>query len=456
MSRPRVPVALMNAPLTKIAAITLVLLGAPALLAQQPQEIGHVKPNSYSTRAIAIPPFEMQGDQALQGDILSETLGNDLRLSGFFHQPTNPQFVAQTHALDVKEGKIHYAEWSRLDVSYVVKGKYTIKGDQLEAEARTYDATSGTYIFGKKYPGYSSSDPRYLAHRIANDIVQRITGWPGVAHTKMVFARDNGMVGGKNTKEIFVMDADGQNVRKITDDKSLDVTPSWGANGTEVYYTTYKDFNPDLAGIFLNGSYNWFISRFPGLNISANWSQKRGLIVLTLYKDGNSELYLLNREGKGPGGKEPKRLTFNKAIDGSPCWSPNGDQIVFTSDRGGSPQIYIMDESGVNVRQLTRQGDYNDSAVWSPRGDRIVYASRINGVFQIMSIAPTGEDLQQLTTGNASSEDPTWAPNGWAIAYTSDVTGNKQIHTMFIDGRQIDRLTKGNACYSPDWSPMLP
>lgn len=429
------------------------LAAAPAGLAAQ-ERIGTVRAAAYETRPVAVPLFEVQGGQALQQD-LSEIVGNDLRLSGFFHLPTNSQFVNETHALDLKEGKVHYPEWRRVGVSYLVKGKYSIQGNRIEAEVRTYDIVSGVYMFGKKYPGYDVANPRYLAHRISNDIIQRITGFPGASDTQLVFVRDVNNPRGRG-KEVFVMDADGHNIRQVTNDQNLAVTPTWGANGTEIYYTTYKDFNPDLAGIFLNGSHHWFVSRFPQLNISPDWNQRKGTIALTLGKDGNSEIYVMRRDGKGPDGKDPKRLTFNKSIDGSPSWSPNGDQMVFTSDRNGSPQLYIMDESGLNVRQLTRTGNYNDSGVWSPRGDLIAFASRINGVFQIFTISPTGENLQQLTNGPASNEDPAWSPNGWVLAYTSNVTGRKQIHTMFIDGRPIDRLTNGENCYSPDWSPMRP
>ena len=115
-----------------------------------------------------------------------------------------------------------------------------------------------------------------------------------------------------------------------------------------------------------------------------------------------------------------------------------------------------MDAAGLNVRQLTRQGTYNDSASWSPLGDRIAFTSRVGGVFQIFTIGLDGQDLRQLTDGDSHSEDPSWAPNGWVIAYTSEQSGSKQIHTITLDGRPIAQLTRGKASYSSAWSPMLP
>lgn len=416
--------------------------------AQQPQDLGAVRAQEFTRLPIAVPEFEPTGGRKFEQAVLSEVVANDLRLSGFFSLPANPAFVAEVNRADRQKGQIDYPEWRRLGVYYVVKGNYDLQGDKLTAEVRTYDVVAGTLIFGRRYE-FPQQRYRELAHQASDDIMERVTTIPGVANTKIIFVGEVPGTG-KPSKEIFVMDADGQNLRQLTSDANLAATPAWGANATEVYYTTYKDFNPDLAGIFLDRSYNWWISRRPGFNLSPAWSQKRRLIALTLTKDGNSEIYTMNREGKNP-----KRLTHEKAIDSSPDWNPTGDQIVFTSDRTGSPQIHIMDESGVNPRRLTFNGNYSDGARWSPLGDKIAFASRVDGVFQIFTINPNGTDLRQLTFGNANSEDPSWAPNGWVLSYTSDRSGRKQIYTMLVDGTDIAHLRTSQAAHSAEWSPML-
>jgi len=413
-----------------------------------------VTPQQFSTRPIAVPPFEVEGQETYQTDVLSEVVANDLYLSGFFHLPRNPEFVREVHELDRRTGQIHFADWFRLGMAYVIKGKYRIEGERLEVEVRAYDATAGTYIFGKLYPRerYQKNNPREVAHLISDHIVERITGFPGVASTRLLIVREVSWSGGSAVKEVFAMDADGQNMKQLTQDGTLVATPAWGAHGTEFYYMTYKDFNTDLAGMFLDGSYGWFISRQPGLNMSPHWSEAKKRIVLTLSKDGNPEIYTMTREGK-----DLRRVTYNRAIDGSPVWSPTGDLIAFTSDRNGSRHLYLTDEEGVTVRRLTQQGGYNDGASWSPSGDRIAYASQDSrGVFQIWTINSDGTDPRQLTHGSANCEDPVWAPNGWLLAYTSEETGKKQVFTMFIDGRRIARLTSGNESFSAAWSPLSP
>ncbi len=436
------------------AAILLIGIAFAAPLPAQDSNkvLGTVTPSEFSPSAVAVPPFLSTGGETLKDDVISKTIENDLRLSGFFKSPSNPAMVLETEAFDQKEDKVHYADWFRLQVSYVIKGKYTIKGNTIDVEFRTYDTSAGAYIFGKKYDAFPKDNVRQLAHRITNDFIKRTTGIDGCAHTQFVFVGEIPAKGAASHKEIFVMDADGENRRQLTTDKNLGATPAWGARGTEIYYTTYKDYNPDLAGIYLDGSYNWFVSRRAGFNLSPSWSEATQLIALTLSKDGNSEIYTMNRAGK-----DLKRLTYDKSIDSSPVWSPKGDQIAFTSDRSGGPQIFIMNANGENVHQLTRFGSYNDGAAWSPKGDMIAFSSRIDGIFQIFTINVNGDDARQLTNNSYNSEDPSWSPNGWVLSYTADKGGTKQVNTMFIDGRPLGALTNGKSgSYSPNWSPLFP
>jgi len=437
----------------KVLSLGVTLLCAAILPSEaqaQVQRLGQISPTEFSPSAVYVPAFTVRGGQLESNP--AEIIQRDLLLSGFFRAPENEAFAKEAHALDERDSKINYPEWVRAKVAYVIKGNCEISGDQLLIEFRTYDMTAGTYIFGKRYEKYPIKNVRQLAHRISNDVIQRITGVPGFAHTQFVMVGEiSGAKGGGQVKEVFVMDADGANVRRITNDNNLAATPTWGARGTEIYYTTYKDYNPDLAGIYLDGSYSWFVSRRAGFNLSPAWSEKNQLLALTLSKDGNSEVYTLNRSGK-----DLKRLTYTKSIDSSPVWSPNGDRIAFTSDRTGGPQIFIMDAAGLSPVQVTRKGSYNDGPAWSANGDIIAYSSRINGIFQICTIGANGENLRQLTNNSWNSEDPYWSPNGWVLAFTSDKGGTKQINTMFIDGRPIATLTSGGAHYSPNWSPNFP
>jgi len=424
----------------------LLCLLIPAVSAfPQEQHTITIKPTSF-VATIAIPDFAPKnGSQTISPGAFSGVIYRDLEISGFFRRPRNQEFVNDTHRSDKRDGKINFPEWNRLSCSFVLKGIYNLTPEGLTAECLLYDVKTGQRVFGKAFSGYTKKIQRRLAHEISDEIVRYVTHEPGIASTRIVFIGKRG-----KSKELFIMDADGHGQTPLTSDGNLAATPSWGYESSEIYYTSYKEYNPDLWVLRLSDGKRGVISSYPGFNLSPAWCEKTRRIALTLSKDGNSEIYTMD-----PRGKNLKRLTFNRAIDSSPSWSPEGNRMVFTSDRSGSPQIYLMDSEGLNVRRITRQGSYNDSSVWSPRGDKIAFVSRQGGFFHIFLMGVQGGGWIQLTSGQGNNEDPGWAPDGHHIVFTSDRTGKPQIYIMLEDGTDQRQLTFEQSNQSPAWSPFL-
>ena len=438
----------------------LILLFCSLILnsfSQQPNQhvykIGEVRATGRSLYTIAVPSFTTAGGSAkLQKGTFSSIIYNDLELSGFFQRVKGQNYINEQHILDIRSKKINHAEWRRLRTNFLVRGTYTLTAESISAKVELWESGKGIRIFGREYSNYGVNQWRTLAHKISDDIHYYVTSKRGVANTKIAYVQGVKSNRGR-IKEINVMDADGSNIIRLTNEKNLVATPCWGMNGAEIFFTTYKDFNPDLARISINGGKTSFISRRSGFNLSPNWNSATKRIVLTLGKDGNSEIYTMDRNGKGL-----KRLTWSKAIDSSPNWFPNGRQIVFTSDRTGGPQIYVMDKDGVNTRRLTHQGTYNDSAVVSPKGDRIAFTGRSRGIFNIYTMDINGQNWVQLTgakSNQGNNEDPSWSPNGEQLVFTSDRRGGvAQIFIMNADGSQQKQITSKGMNHSPVWSPI--
>ncbi len=425
----------------------LLVLATIAPATAQPIDIGIVSAPTRELITIAVTPFEARGAR-LNEELFQVVIMNDLELSGFFQPPRNAAFAEQTHRLDLARNAIQFAEWYRIGATHLVKGNYTVNPvtNDIEAEVRLYDTVGQRSMLGRQYTGYKLEDARRLAHRISNDIIQQITGYPGVADTRIMFIQQSEPMG--RSKQVSLIDADGQNLTTLTGPGELTATPTWGARGTEVYFTTYRDYNPDLIGMRLSDRRTWWISRQGGLNISPSWSETNERIALTLSRDGNSELYTLGRDGS-----DMQRLTNNRSIDSSPEWSPDGSQLVYQSDRTGSPQVYIMDVRTRQERRLTFNGTYNDAPSWSPDGRWIAYHRRSGGEFSIYLIRPDGTEERMLTQG----EDPTWAPNSMLLAFCSDRTDTRQVYSVFIDGSNLRQLTNTRfGAQSPAWSPARP
>ena len=108
-----------------------------------------------------------------------------------------------------------------------------------------------------------------------------------------------------------------------------------------------------------------------------------GSIVLESDRDGEPEIFVLDRDGGAP-----LQLTDNDVFDGNPDWSPDGSRLVFTSDRDGGLEIYVMNADGSGTVQLTDDGVDNGAADWSPDGTRIVFDGfDAEGVLQVYTMA---------------------------------------------------------------------
>ncbi len=186
-------------------------------------------------------------------------------------------------------------------------------------------------------------------------------------------------------------------------------------------------------------------SAFPGLvgNLACQSSRTGGVDVWA-FDPGGTEL-------------NPTRLTDNPAFDGRPRYSPDGRQIAFESNRGGTTEIYIMDADGSNVRRLTFTGA-NSSPAWSPGGDQIAYQTTRNAAsFDVHKINVDGTGDTRLTFSPAEESLPAWSPRGDKIAYSSRrIDSSANVHVMNPDGTG-DLSLPGNVAGVedswPTWSP---
>ena len=134
------------------------------------------------------------------------------------------------------------------------------------------------------------------------------------------------------------------------------------------------------------------------------------------------------------------RLTNDSGIDTSPSFSPNGEKIVFNSDRGGSPQLFIMDKNGDNIKRISKGRGVYGNPVWSPRGDLIAFTKLTQGNFHI-GVMDTNGNNERVIVRDFSLESPAWSPNGRYLIFhrqkrsNLDGTGGEvSIHFIDITG----------------------
>jgi len=402
---------------------------------------------------VAITPFfhHKGTDSEGLGMEAREILKNDLRLSEMFVQ-IEPEVYEKLEQKERGKREVDLWAWHQTGAQWLVKTEYSIiSRGQMSLVFRLYDTVSEKFLLGKRYFISENKLLPKVVHRYADELVLKLTGKRGVAETKIAFlSKEN------QGQEINVIDFDGENQRQITNDKTLNLTPTWSPNGRWLVYTSYGGNNPDLIMIdSLGKKPKKTLLHLPGLNAAPSWSPVDDRLSLVLSKDENSEIYTLSNE------RVLRRLTQHFNIDTSPSWSHDGKKIVFTSDRSGrgAPQIYIMDArlgDKAGVERISFGSSYNDDPAWSPDGDKIAYTARVGRRFQIKVYDLITKTSIVLTKMRGNNEQPSWSPDGRFIAFRHKVGSKMSTYIQRLGSDKVRKLSTGNASgASPSWSPYL-
>jgi TolB protein len=316
---------------------------------------------------IAVSPLKNLGANTAESGRFStgiaDAMVHDLELSGWFKVIDRSAYIESAQGSGITLGTFDFKDWSTIGAEGLVKGGFSVQGDEITVELRLFDVYQNKERIGKRYTG-RARDYRRIAHKFVDEIINQFTGIPGIFNTRIAYVSNSG----GRFKEIYVSHLDGSEKFQVTDNHTINLSPDWSPDGRSILYSSFKDRNQTLYLFELfSGKEVRFTPRDGGRYLGGKISPDGQSIVATLESAGNTNLYLLDR-----GGNLIRRLTQDPGIEVSPAWSPDGKQIVYVSDRSGSPQLYILELASGKSRRLSYNGSYNTSPQWSPRGDRIV------------------------------------------------------------------------------------
>ena len=303
-----------------------------------------------------------------------------------------------------------------------------------------------------------------LATGVALSLTPLIVAIDAQAQIAFVSKRDGNF-------EIYVMDADGVNPRRLTNNSDGDWDPSWSPDGKRIVFCSDRDGHPHrIPGWFTSeiyvmdadGGNQQNLTNHPSDDRSPSWSPDGTRIAFQSYRDNdrnhNIEIYVMAADGSNL-----QRLTNNLIEDEDPSWSPDGERIVFSSAREGhvedkfgiTSEIYVMDADGGNQRRLTENRNNDWDPVWSPDGKRIAFMSDRKGdfvKFDIYVMDADGGNQQKLTNHRAWDGSPSWSPDGERIVFNSDRDGKSEIYMMDADGGNLQNLTNNpHGDFGPAW-----
>ena len=253
--------------------------------------------------------------------------------------------------------------------------------------------------------------------------------------------------------EIYVMDPDGKNQNRLTDNPAEDWDPSWSPDGQRIAFHSNRDgWNVQIYVMNSNG--NNTVKLTDGMfDISPSWSPDGEKIVFSSSKIGEgTEIYLIDADGGNP-----LRLTNPPEGNWEPSWSPDGQRIVFVSRRDGNGEIYVMNSDGTNQKRLTDSPGYEREPAWSPDGEKIAFTIQRARSFEIYDMDADGLNRRRLTNNLVDDMRPAWSPDGRFIAYASskhvDAILGQRIHLMTANGEHVARLggEHGGDDDDPDW-----
>ncbi len=414
-----------------LAGVCAALIGAlaiPRATADTTVGGGDVKRTAYP---IAL-PIGIDGDQKVAAEIASVE-SFDMAVAGQFKVVDPKGFLADLKS----EGMgIEIQKWKDTGAFGVVKFRVTA----TEIEFRLYEISKGANPTLTK--SYSRKDPtRAIAHKWCNELVKYYTGEPGFFGSKIAFTAKGG------ASKILAMDFDGANTYSVSNNSSTNILPAWSPNGS-IAYTSFMRGNPDLYVTGGAGGRPKQLAKYRGMNTGASFSPDGSKIALTLSKDGNPEIYVINASD----GSVLKRITTDKAIDTSPAWSPDGSQLAFVSDRNGGPQIFVVSSSGGGATQVSFNGSYNTTPAWSPRKGKsiIAYTTRDGSNYDIVTMDLTTKTLTRITQQMGNNEEPSFSPNGRAIAFARAGQG---VFIANADGSGTPVKVWSGSATGVDWGP---
>ena len=424
-----------------IAMLLLVATHASA------QVRGEITGPGASRLPVAIPELTMgPGANPEAAAAFVKALRADLEHSGMFRVVNPMAYIHDPQSAGSTIDSVNFDNWRTIGALGLAIG--TIEGGPtggLAVDARYFDVANRSLVGGRRLVG-APTDGARMGHRMADAIIEFLTGMPGPFESRIAFISDRG----GRFREVYSYTFEGD-VRQVTNHRSITMSPSWHPSSRSLLFTSFKEHRPMLFSIDLTSGADTRLASKMGVNVGASYSPDGRKILLAREEAGNTDLYELD-----PSSGTARRLTSHWGIDVGGSWSPDGRRIAFCSARSGTPQIYVMSAGGEgDAQRLTFEGDYNCSPSWSPDGKNIAFAGRRAGSFQIFVVPASGGAPRQLTFAG-SNEDPTWSPDSRYIAFTGRRGAQKKIYMTDVAGRWERQLTDGTGNdSSPAWSRRL-
>jgi TolB protein len=369
---------------------------------------------------------------------VSAIIKADLDRSGYFKIIDTGNTMSET-------SNVNYGDWKTRGAFDLVIGSVQRLADgRFDVRYRLLDIGKQAQLSGLVITDVASHT-RFTAHRIADDIYEKLTGVPGDFSTRLSYVTKSG-----TSFKLQVADSDGENVQDALRSSESIISPSWSPDGTKVAYVSFEEKKPVIWVHDLHTGERKKVANYKGNNSAPTWSPDGSKLAVALTESGSTQIYAISANGG-----EKQRLSNSAGIDTEPRFSPDGQSIYFTSDRSGGPQIYKMSANGGAAQRMTFKGAFNISPRISPDGKTLAYISMREGKYQLYALDLTNSQELRLSDG-PDDEAPSFSPNGRYIMYATKSGGRGTLAVVSIDGSVKHQLsTQLGEIREPTWGPFM-
>lgn len=394
---------------------------------------------------VAIVPFGWQGSTPSAPLDVAQVITDDLRRSGRFAPLAERDMLQKpTDGADVD-----FQDWGFVGVEAVVVGSLVQTGpNAYTLEFHLFDVFGRRELVGYRMPA-SRGTMRGAAHRAADMIYEKLTGIKGVFGTKVAYVSAEEQANGL-LYSLTVADQDGENEHKIMESTDPIMSPAWSPDSRQLAYVSFEGNKSSIFIQTLRSGNRYQISNRPGINGAPSFSPDGRKLVVTLGGiNGNLDIFVLDITSR-----QTRQLTTHRAIDTEGTWSPDGRYIYFTSDRSGGPQVYKILANGGTPERVTFEGSYNARPRLSPDGTRLAMVHNDRGNYRIAVMNLERKDLLVLSTGR-QDESPSFAPNSDILIYATRQGRDGVLETVSADGLIRQKMASGRGdVREPVWSPF--
>ena len=424
----------------------LVLLCCVAGMAVAEEKNILVTSGSDRATPIAVVPFGMQGGSVLPEDI-ADIIGNDLRNSGYYSPIPRQNMISQPS----QASEVIFRDWKALGAQYVMVGSIVPSGGRLQVQYALFNVATEQQVLTGSVAG-STDQLRDMAHYIADQSFEKLTGIKGAFSTRMLYVTAERFSTNNTRYTLQRSDYDGARAVTLLQSREPILSPRFAPDGKRIAYVSFEQKRPRIFVQNIDTGRREQVTNFEGLNGAPAWSPDGSRLAFVLSKDGNPDIYVMNMASR-----QISRVTAGPGINTEPFWGKDGNTIYFTSDRGGKPQIYKQSVSGGGAERVTFVGNYNANPKLSADEKTLVMIHRQQG-FTNFKVA--AQDLQRgsvkILSETSLDESPTVAPNGTMLIYATRQQGRGVLMLVSLNGRvRLPLPTAQGEVREPSWSPYL-